>query len=212
MKERGIIMSAPMVLACLLVVDPKWQTRRLRGLERVNALPDHWKPIRHTEDPARWSFKAGPLVDVIRCPYGVPGDRLWVRETFRPMWGGEGAGGKYVYRAGDRSGPGAPRWTPAIHMPRAACRLVLELLDVRAERLQEITERDAIAEGIERDRDGWKSYEVIHQGRHRGEPHPHAVAPNRSPIRSYRELWESLNGPRSWECNPWVWVLSFRRI
>jgi hypothetical protein len=147
-----------------------------------------------------------------RCPYGVVGDLLWVRETWVPT-----IAVRAFYRAthekmlADDGWRG--KWKPAIHMPRAVSRLTLRITDVRVERLQQISEADAIAEGVERVDDprgvAWKSYEVIHTGRHKRESHPHAAAPNRSPITSYRELWESLNGPDSWIENPWCWVLTF---
>jgi len=80
------------------------------------------------------------------------------------------------------------------------------------ERLQDISAEDAIAEGIERDGGGWKSYEIIHTGKHKGVRSPHAAIPNKSPLTSYRELWESLNGQGSWDLNPFVWVIQFKRI
>lgn len=104
------------------------------------------------------------------------------------------------------------RWRPSIHMPRWASRITLRITNVRVERLQDITEKDAIAEGIEGRPGEWKSYEIIHEGAHKGKPHPHAAVPNRSAITSYRELWEQINGPPSWAANPWVWAVEFERV
>jgi hypothetical protein len=131
------------------------------------------------------------------CPYGSPGDQLWVRETFTVS-----SCGTHVYRADatDQNGnrwhsitPGDPdrevRWKPSIFMPRAASRLTLEIVKVRIERLNEITHADAIAEGCS----------------------PHPACPSQSSCGDYERLWESINGPGSWEANPWVWVVEFRR-
>lgn len=124
------------------------------------------------------------LVDV-GCPFGHPGDRLWVRET----WGVWDQGfdtaeesGFIVYRA-DTERPEPKRWRPSIHMPRSACRLVLKVTDVRVERLHAITAADCWAEGI---------------------PHSPAVDPRHE----FEELWTSTGG--DWVANPWVWVVGFR--
>ena len=124
--------------------------------------------------------------------YGQPGDRLWVRETWAPSLV-EGA----IYRATSKANP--IRWAPSIHMPRWACRLVLEVLTVRVERLQDITEEGAKAEGVSLD---WY---------HRDAGHGY--------YESYRDgfecLWNSIYGKRpglAWEDNPWVWVTGFRKM
>ncbi len=161
-----------------------------------------------------------PLKEM-KCPYGVPGDRLWVRET----WGvgsrphpTEGWVDGFEYRADeayvdeieglpiypcddfDFSGYSSGRWKPSIFMPRAASRILLEVTDIRVERLQEITEADAIAEGVELDVDAgyWKGY--IFPGVYD------------SAKKSFASLWQSINGLGSWDQNPWVWIVSFKRI
>ena len=129
-----------------------------------------------------------------RCPYGVPGDRLWVRETFaltgdnaspivHPTHGGA------AWRATDHAK--AFKWKPSIHMPRWASRITLEIVSVRVERLQDISEEDARAEGVTL----------------RGTTRYESECRN-----EYRALWESINGPGSWESNPYVWVVEFKRI
>jgi hypothetical protein len=128
----------------------------------------------------------------VHCPYGIPGDRLWVRETFAQ--GVEGCPGGISYRAdhadpkGD--GPAHPvKWRPSIFMPRAASRILLEITDVRVQRLQEISTRDIWAEGI-------------------------AASPDVDPVHEWRDLWDSLNAARGfgWAANPWVWAITFRRV
>ena len=97
------------------------------------------------------------------------------------------------------------RWRPSIHMPRWASRLTLEIVGVRVERLNEISEEDAIAEGIERDAAEFKNYNV----KDVAFPWIGGVG---AASASYSSLWESINGPGSWEANPWVWVLEFKPV
>jgi hypothetical protein len=143
------------------------------------------------------------------CPYGTPGDRLWVRETFAQDVAG--CPGGISYRAdhfdpkGD--GPAHPmKWRPSIFMPRAASRILLEITDVRVQRLQEISEGDARAEGIEYS-DDYAVREHAHVGLDEGD-----LIPNAPPIPSFRSLWESINGTGSWDANPWVWAITFQRL
>ena len=190
-KERPIIFSGPMVRA--LLAGTKTQTRRVMS-------------ERH-----RWHFIEA-CGDLALCPYGLPGDRLWVRETFAKIDGQTRPWIETDYRAtyahGDRLGDHLgikKRWTPAIHMPRAASRITLEITEVRVERLQEISEADAVAEGCARlplqDGPGaWWSADVD------AGPALHG----RTARDAYRLLWESINGPGSWDANPWVWVIAFK--
>jgi len=204
MKEHPILFSTPMVRAIL--DGRKSQTRRMiKSQPQKNDNPDRlgvfWWKGSHGWDERQ-------LIPL--CPYGQPGDILWVRETFLI----EHVGDKicYDYKA-NYSNILADEvcWRPSIFMPKAACRIRLEITNIRVERLQDISEEDAIAEGIEPQGEGWKSYEIIHRGRHKGEMNPHSIIPNKSPITSYRELWESINGLGSWEKNPWVWVIEFKK-
>lgn len=205
MKERPILFNAPRVRAIL--AGTKTQTRRavkgeaLQWLERDKFTPG-------------FVAEAGNHL----CPYGQPGEKLWVRETwycddFRVQRGpylkpddmdmeAARADGTMVYRAssGDRPYEAEqPVWRPAIHMPRWASRITLEITGVRVERLQDISEADARAEGI------------VPTGGGFGLPdgsHFHGTDPRVS----YWSLWESINGPGSVEANPWVWVLEFKRV
>ncbi len=244
MKERPILMSGPLVVRTLDDVDPKWQTRRVikpqppsvEAVREKSGSDYHWFRDRDPE------FRvAGPVWAVrelmgqqdnhgnvkIRCPYGVPGDRLWVREAWRlaEMDGtddGEVCDGKIAYRADgalmgmqldyswaldhvDVSHP-EPKWRPSIHMPRWASRLTLEVTDVRVERVQDITPKDALAEGINIDNLDCVD-DLCFGGR--GCPNCESQAPE-----MFEELWDSINAKRGfgWDVNPWVWCISFRRI
>lgn len=250
MKERPILFSGAMVRA--LLSGSKTQTRRV-----AKSLPEGTVTV----EPASPGWNAMGLAvcleSSVRCPYGEPGDRLWVRET----WAYNGQASRntgpkdkrregYVTYAADNAkvthyfGDGPMllcpeqhlpaqrededefdwlarkdeyltkyfrRMRPSIHMPRWASRITLEVTGVRVERLNEITDADAKAEGIQR----------VH-----GFDVPAAMGslpegtwsyPNNenrwwtSPASAYRALWESINGEGSWSTNPWVWVVSFTR-
>lgn len=176
-KERPIIFYGPMVRAIL--EGRKTQTRRITRFSSSGRIELHGRQW-HISDP-----------NAIRaCPYGQPGDRLWVRETWCRT-----AAGYTQYRADDKREQ--PYWTllkwkPSIHMPRLASRITLEITDVRVERLQDITHRDALSEGVE--------YDVSKQ--------------DGSPLSRFENLWNSINAKRgySWESNPFVWVLSFNVV
>jgi hypothetical protein len=135
------------------------------------------------------------------CPYGQPGDRLWVREAFFAEDGlalrREHQRGQVYYRANVNI-PVSFKWKPSIHMPRWASRITLEITKVRVERVQEISEEDVRAEGIQVV--GYGDYPDQFSGKH-----------------LYQELWDKLNreregGKYAWARNPWVWVLEFRRL
>ena len=214
MKERPILMSAPMVRAILAGI--KTQTRRVvkpqPPADTFQVTPYH-HPDNH---PRFFAWKDGfggaemhPAWEPIPCPYGQPGDRLWVRETFGHFERNDNftPGCEVFYRA-DGGCLEIEPWRPSIHMPRWASRITLEITGVRVERLQDISEADAMAEGIERAEDFfgrpcWRAYD---------EPEGSDVVFPDDPIGSYASLWMSINGPGSWDANPWVWVLEFRRI
>jgi hypothetical protein len=206
MKERPILFSASMVRAIL--DGTKTQTRRV-------VKPSRGRPIEFLggggldgpdwNNPECWGYewqdsasfvtlKADPMEMhqyTYPCPYGQPGDRLWVREAFCDDWKEERG---FVYRAdggfdGEMTDAGC-KWRPSIHMPRAASRITLEVTGVRVERLQDISEADAQAEGCA---------DVDYSA---GRTYRHA----------YRDLWESINGEGAWSLNPWVWVVSFHRM
>ena len=188
MKERPILFSGPMVRAIL--EGRKTQTRRV--VKEPYGLKALW-------------FKALGRPAVSQCPYGQPGDRLWVRETWQPgTWGPS-------YRA-DFTEESARRclnpWKSCIHMPRRFSRITLEVTEVRVQRLQDISEEDAQAEGCH------LTASMTH-----GERGPGAKSWVEMPKDGFkglfRELWDSINGQRqgcAWADNPWVWAVSFRRV
>lgn len=206
-RERPILFSGEMVRAIL--EGRKTQTRRVVKPQPpatvaviVRSGPDYTAayPNRSAIKPFEWTGD---------CPYGQPGDRLWVRETWateRTIAGGHTVAtvtplptDQVVYaadgaplrsagvtvRAGGEEWAPKGRWRPSIHMPRWASRITLEITDVRVERVREITEADCVAEGF--------------------------ASPTGT---DFADLWDSLNADRGygWESNPFVWVLSFRRV
>lgn len=204
MRERPILFSGPMVRA--LLAGRKTQTRRVVKGEALRWLDEAGFEPAFVADPAN-----------SLCPYGVAGDRLWVKETHaivpRTAYAmSDGVqqtlkpGGDHdaaVYAAGwERSKPG--RWRPSIHMPRWASRLTLEITEVRVERLQDISEADAIAEGP-----GFVG-KVTGEVCESVASHRLGGGPRWKNARDwYADLWNHINGPDSWDANPWVWAVSF---
>ncbi len=199
-RERPILFSPPMVRAIL--AGTKTQTRRM-----VKGIPLLWlsQSVGFTPE-----FVALPDNDA--CPYGEPGDRLWVRETWSPdppidsswastEWNGcgrriDGVPERFQhprfcnYSADWLHGPIV--WRPSIHMPRWASRITLEVTGVRVERLQDISEADAMAEGAP-----WGACGSPQEGSRKA---------------GFAKLWDSINGPNSWDANPWVWAINFKRL
>lgn len=208
MNGYPILFTGEMVRAML--EGRKTMTRRVVKLPHQNPL-GQWEPVRlggpHHRTRSGVSVPEQGMIthtrtgDCIACPYGGPGDRLWVRETWRPISVSDGAWIGVHYRADDRCedrpwvpdaklGFTNPKWRPSILMPRWAGRLFPEITDVRAERLQAITEEDARSEGC-------------------GAEHNFGDGTARN---AFGMLWDSLNAKRghAWDSNDWVWVISFR--
>jgi hypothetical protein len=226
MKERPILFSAPMVRAIL--EGRKTQTRRI--IKRPLKHPGWTEYVYYGPSPNNptcvpRAIECGPDYpdddsDAVLCPYGSPGDRLWVRETWalnpirdfgimKPR-----SPADCIYRAGYGTTPSV-QWTPSIHMPRVASRITLEVTGVRVERLQEISNADARAEGIVQtwgDFGGkppqW-AWDIYHLNGNAAGPHQYD---NKSSSQNFQFLWESINGIESWAANPWVWVVSFSRV
>jgi len=185
-KERPILFSTEMVRAIL--EGRKTQTRRV-------IKPKPWLIDPHKVEYNLWECGDGKETYLIKCPYGKPGDLLWVRET----WG--------LYDTQPKDGPGKALlfyrasdgesyelryqlWRPSIFMPRWASRITLKIINVRVERLQDISEEDAIKEGATFRKGEW------------GE------------LDAFNYIWDSINAKRgySWDSNPWVWVIEFKRV
>lgn len=188
-KERGILFSAPMVRAIL--DGRKTQTRRVVKDQRLDGVADVLRrasPRRRGEYEFMW---AEPDHEISLKPYAVPGERLWVRETWRE----HPETGLPEYRANDDFD--GVRWRPSIFMPRWASRIMLDVVSVRIERLQDITEADILAEGVtvpiaaELSGIPWSSIPTLHA--------------------AWRYGWEAINGVESWGANSWVWRIEFRR-
>ncbi|HCT3928055.1 TPA: hypothetical protein OTT35_001198 [Citrobacter koseri] len=204
--ERGMIFNAEMVRAIL--DGRKTQTRRIMENQPAGDGPDTPALIRNVDGGFQWYGHYGES-SIFNCPFGAVGDRLWVRETFRLFDSSVECScedhcscscyhGKPLYRAnGDDT---ECRWTPSIHMPRWASRITLEITSVRVERLNDISQEDALAEGMELT--GWEpTYSDPDSG---GEVW--------TPYDNFAELWQSIYGVGSWLSNPWVWVIEFKRI
>ncbi|WP_374736278.1 morphogenetic protein [Klebsiella variicola] len=220
MKERGMIFNGEMVRAIL--DGRKTQTRRIMApqptddIERCifpNPEAIGWKSsLRHKHGSTTAHF----------CHYGKPGDRIWVRETFQGPLFDYDLMDSYckdptpfekpefcVYKA---DGVPAPEfydaddelhccWRPSIHMPRWASRILLEITDVRVERLNSIHDVDAMREGIQN----------LTTCSHADFGIP-GVVNAQHPVRAFQLLWESIYGADSWRANPWVWVIEFKRV
>lgn len=205
MSKRGMIFNGEMVRAIL--EGRKTQTRRVLATyqDAVKFCPE-WDVngkqifiVLGEKDHTGMN----PVITAIPCPFGQPGDRVWVRETFRVHSRATDVA-TLVYRASVRNSwteqthrvpvavcnkPATPeKWTPSIHMPRWASRITLEITGVRVERLNSITESDAEAEGVTDTGFG----DLLVDG--------------------YRYLWKSIYGEESWAANPWVWVIEFKRV
>jgi hypothetical protein len=210
MKERPILFTGPMVRA--LLDGSKMQTRRA-----VKPQPQMVTDKR----TAPWEGDPAVLLQLMLqsgkpCPYGQPGDQLWVRETFAPVGDfrgidpGTGALGDRAFFSADHPhgvdhDDGTPlKWKPSIFMPRSLCRIRLEITGVRVERLNDISETDAKAEGI-------TPHEVRQITLFGASADERSAIFRRAAVQPYRALWETINGAGSWAANPWVWVISFKR-
>lgn len=209
-KSRPILFSGPMVRAIL--DGRKTQTRRIvkpqppdHAIEVFDWRAPHIAESLKASDGCYYNDMDG-LHYLTKCPYGAPGDRLWVRESWREWPNPEGrklGDDPCMYRAS--SDPNSLwKWKPSIHMPRKASRITLEITGVRVERLNEITNNEALAEGAGTLPNPCGYADTSHFACCKDYPH--------KPVERFQKLWESINGPDSWSANPWVWVIEFRRI
>ncbi|MFA4628610.1 hypothetical protein P2A10_17460 [Xanthomonas perforans] len=216
MTERPILFNGPMVRAVL--AGCKTQTRRV-------VKPRYSCEIEERDDGSLWPWypdyvTGGEWDGWVPCPFGQPGDRLWVKETTVRVEEHGYIGPVYV---ASQEGQDVINWglapapddctdvepyeiklRPSIHMPRSMCRVVLEITEVRVDRLQAISDADATAEGI-------IEYDMGDRPAMYGTGYPDSD-PNAdsSPRGAFQKLWQSTGG--DWDANPWVWVISFRRL
>lgn len=187
--EKPILFSTPMVQAIL--EGRKSQTRRI--IKKQPHGPGYW-----VFQLGRWLFPNVCPSLKIKCPYGEPGDILWVRETWRPIFKDIRDPGSfelldtvvdyYEYKADKQPHiQELIKWKPSIFMPKEASRISLLIKDIWVEKLNDISRDDVIAEGLE-------------------------VAPNSTGRGTYAKLWETINGEGSWDMNPWIWVIKFQCI
>jgi hypothetical protein len=208
MKERPILFSTPMVQAILALI--KSMTRRTKGLEEINKNPDDWRLSSeiYVDKNGRLCFKFQRISAirsiVIPCPYGKVGDALWVKETHRPVEQDFGSP-RYEYKATETVNI-SDKWKPSLFMPKEAARIWLEITGVKVERVQDICEEDALAEGINEiyNEAGEYSYSALSKEYH----HSNWLAPEYA----FQELWQKINGIESWNENPFVWCISFKQI
>lgn len=197
MTESGMIFNAEMVRA--LLDGRKTQTRR------PVKFPVHDKNLgcELAGNELAGELSAG---NYLNSAFGKPGDRIWVRETWNKY------GGLLTYRADHdwiddmrKETVCTAKWVPSIHMPRWASRILLEITDVRVERLNAISEEDAEAEGIDMEAlyDSQDCYDCIANHNMTGRP---------TVTGAFKYLWESIYGEEGWKSNPWVWVIKFKRI
>lgn len=208
-KERPILFRAPLVRTIL--DGSKSETRRLLKVQPPQVEDGRWsfvasstdrKQVNSFEyswpdpDGRKFTSKGRMSYMSIKCPYGLSGDQLWVRETCCQVFDTPSV---YMYRATDDEGIAklnGGKWTPSILMPRKASRIQLEITSVGIERLNDISEESARNEGC----DG--NCPIGYIPAYQAGPH----------VYHYAQLWESINGPGSWDANPWVWVIKFKRI
>ena len=229
MKQIPILFSTPMVQA--IMDGRKTMTRRTKGLEvtndrlagqqaqwhHINQFAEHI--IRVQVDGGSYLFNAG------KCPYGKPGDVLWVRETClwvmkdhaHDLLEGNRDGIQWVYKASQGEDwieyakeKYGYKWKPSIHMPKDAARIWLRITSVRVERLQDISEEDCIREGIDKSV-GDLAGRYMKYGVPDTAPF-YARFPFLQPRDSFKSLWEYINGEDSWQTNPFVWVIEFEQI
>jgi hypothetical protein len=214
-KYHPILFSTPMVKA--IIGGQKNVTRRTKGLEKINLNLNDWV-LDGIKIVDRFVFHSKINGDEIhlKAPYNE-GDILWVRETFFQN------GDEYIYFADgtccqqfeqcECSEIGKPKWKPSIFMPKKASRNFLEILDVRIERLKDISVWSAESEGVEvRFVDGFEEYkDYLAKGITSDEPWGETYYPA-NPILSFMSLWKYINGMDSWDFNPFVWVIRFAVI
>lgn len=218
-KERPILFTGEAVQATLAGLKTQFR----RAINPEPSIDDAgnlcWDGINFGQDMAgrpNWSTLESQLprgrTGRVHCPFGKVGDRLWVRESFADLRGTgiehrpdpSGPIKRFAFAADTPAGSSADaarkdygvKWRPSVHMPREACRLILEITGVRVERLQLISETDALAEGIK---------ELNGRFTHNG-----GLTESRTPAAAFARQWDDAGG--TWVSNPWVWVVEYKRV
>lgn len=191
LKERPLLFQTEMVQAIL--DGRKTQTRRIVKPQPIHKGDDRWDFIPNKQSAwfnfCEQTFNL-PLVGILdKCPYGKPGDILWVREAWAPLGYYPICNYTFMYKADVNQR--YSKWKPSIYMPKAASRIWLRITDVRVERLQQISGEDALKEGV------------------RVEPSLSKLPKEVMALAQFKKLWVSINGEGSWTANPFVWVVSF---
>lgn len=202
-KFHPILFQPEMVQANL--AGRKTMTRRTTGLKKINKNPDgyYFQSLvlhatgRYTFAPqGNYNPSVSDIIEV-KCPYGKPGDYLWVREAWQhsnhPLR-------LFLYKASvEKESSLCIKYKPSIHMPKAVARIILQVEDVHLERLHDITEGAAMAEGFDLD-----TGNTVQSGR--------VMMISASYKRSFKNLWVKIHGQQSWDLNPWLWVISYKVI
>lgn len=211
---RPLLMSAPMAVASL--ADIKTVTRRLTGLEEINEAPHVWKldDFVQVNGPGTTSYlqarftSPGRHARYVICPYGVPGDGLWIRENYRYEARYDNLAPSIVpsdtrvwFEADGEKADWAGKLRPCIFMPRWISRLDLEQGNIHVERLVDITEREAQREGVQKAYGVRGINTVLNRREEPGTYHA-----------GFWQLWDKINPGMLFERNPWVWVVNFKRI
>lgn len=207
MKEIQILFRTEMVLANL--EGRKTQTRRTNGLKEINESPDMWEFkgfMRYDTPEAIFTNRYTGVTLAVKCPYGGAGDVLWVRETWaRENWQKidfDKPLKHILYKADNPNAFSVTGWKPSIHMPKAAARIWLQNESIGVERVLDISEQDAVSEGIKilEHQYGENYFDYLNENFTCNE------------LQSYRSLWMKINGPDSWAHNPWVWVIKYKLL
>ena len=209
MNEKPILFSTEMIKAIL--DGHKTQTRRIVRLTEFQKAISHGYDWMFRDKRGLWNEVPTSWLLRNKCPYGRPGDMLWVRETWAIDQGFDSVkpsdisdywGGLYYKATGDKP---AGKWRPSIFMPRWASRITLRVQDVRVERVQDITIDDAGEEGCSGVISGGYDFDIYNENGDYAR-HPY--------IMNFRRLWDSINAKRgfSWDSNPWVWVIDFEEV
>ena len=211
-QYKPILFSTEMVQAIL--EGRKTQTRRLHGLDEIKKNSNDWTFYYFSKDDKRTFAHFRKQEDnKIKSIFGTSpyqiGDILWVRETWQTTWNENKKSWDTIYKADGGywiDDDGIMKWKPSIYMPKEAARIFLEVSNVRVERLKDISEEDAIEEGIE----------IIHYAENILPVFRNYLLKEKkgtlNPRLSFRTLWEKINGEDSWNANPWVWVYEFKVV